>query len=213
MLYFYNNHGKQVGTNCPIQFGLEQTNCIIYCSSVIEWAYAQVGKKEIAKTIVRKSKKGTDLAKYLHSIGWKGIYWNPDVKNPFDSDNEHSYSYTIAKNKKRYYGIPVIGYVINYRPTDFYKNDPPWWKVWESRELDISKITKTDLSGFAKLKRVRFGFGAARGGKHTFLYGSGSIYEVHWGGISILGLYEKSPFLDYGWLSGILMIPPGNGVY
>jgi len=173
-----------------------------------------LGKKEIAKIIAGKSKKGTEFAKYLQTIGWKGIYWNPDVDNPFDDSNEHPYSYAIAKKTKTYYGIPISDFVINFRPTPVYSNNPPWWKVWESKKLDKNKMTQNDVAGLTKLKGVRFGFGAARGGRHTFLYGSGSIYEVHWVGIGILGnLYEKSPFEDYGWLSGVLMVPPENGVY
>ncbi len=94
MLYLYNNHSTECGTeyeNPPEGFTL--TNCIIYCTTVIEWAYNQLGKKDIAKKISTMAHDGIELAKYLNSIGWVSIYWNPDVRIPRDGDSEHPDSY------------------------------------------------------------------------------------------------------------------------
>ncbi len=230
MLYLYNNHSGQMGSKFPIPLPwCTKTDCITYCYTVIEWAYRKIGRKNIAKQVHRKRTKGTDLAKYLQRIGWKAVYWNPDIRNPFDGDNEHPYSYKIAKKKKTYYGIKISDYVINYRPTPFYIYDVPKYlssfnpteayyrfdlKPSAFRRLDTKKMTPKNTKGLIKLRKVRFGFGVARGGKHTFLYGLGNIYEVHWTGLGTFGnLYEKSPFEDYKWLSGAILLPPGNGVY
>lgn len=59
----------------------------------------------------------------------------------------------------------------------------------------------------AKLKRVRFGVGVSKGGRHTWLFSLGWVYEVHWDQIGP-SLYEKSSFETYGWLSGAIVLPP-----
>jgi hypothetical protein len=219
MLYFYNNHGNQVGSKVSNpQPGCTRTDCITYCYQVIEWAYQQMGQKSIADQVYKKRTLGTELAKYLQSIGWKAVYWNPDVKNPSDGQNEHPYSYTVASKNGTYYGIPVTGIVINYRPTIIMDQPGFFTSLLGVKPTPSPRMTAKDLTGINKLNSVRFGYGLARGGMHTFLYGSGSIYEVHWTGLGTTpngpnGLYEKSPFENYSWLSGVVLVPPDNGQY
>ena len=218
MLYFYNNHSNQVGSKNPNPPpGCTKTDCITYCYQVIEWAYQQMGQKSIADQVYKKRTMGTDLARYLQSIGWKAIYWNPDVNHPADGQGEHPVSYKQAKAGS-YYGIPVTGMVINYRPTVIMDQPGFWASLFGAKPTPSPKMTTQDLTGLNKLKNVRFGYGLARGGMHTFLYGSGSIYEVHWTGVGTTpngpnGLYGKTPFENYPWLSGAVLVPPDNGQY
>ena len=208
MLYLYNNHSTECGTNYenPPE-GFTLTDCIIYCTTVIEWAYNQLGQKDIAKKISTMTDDGIELAKYLNSIGWVSIYWNPDARNPRDDDSEHpdSYKNHVLKNSVYDNGLAISHSVINYNPTQL-------------SEEKKNRQTKKDSTGLDKLNKVEFGFGNARGGKHTFLFSKGDVYEVHWEGIGTSvngpdGLYEKSPFVDYGWLSGSLTLPPDNGQF
>ena len=218
MLYFYNNHDNQVGSkhaNPPPE--CTKTDCITYCYQVIEWAYQQMGQNSIAEQVYKERTVGTNLAKYLQSIGWKAVYWNPDVNHPADRQGEHPFSYKKAKAGS-YYGIPVTGLVINYRPTVIMDQPGFFASLFGAKPTPSPKMTAKDLTGLNKLQKVKFGYGLARGGMHTFLYGSGSIYEVHWTGLGTTpngpnGLYEKSPFENYQWLSGALLVPPDNGQY
>ncbi|MEA1933833.1 MAG: hypothetical protein U9N60_05310 [Thermodesulfobacteriota bacterium] len=57
------------------------------------------------------------------------------------------------------------------------------------------------------LKKVKFAVGVSRGGKHTWLYSLGKVYEVHWDKIGA-ELYEVTNLEDYAWLSGALVVPP-----
>jgi RHS repeat-associated protein len=218
MLYLYNNHGNQVGSkNVNPPPGCTKTDCITYCYQVIEWAYQQMGQKSIADQVYQKRTLGTDLAKYLQSIGWKAVYWNPDVNHPADGQGEHPVSYKQAKGGS-YYGIPVTGLVINYRPTVIMDQPGFFASLLGVKPTPSSKMTSLDVTGLNKLQKVKFGYGLARGGMHTFLYGSGSIYEVHWTGLGTTpngpnGLYQKSPFENYNWLSGAVLVPPDNGQY
>ena len=96
--------------------------------------------------------------------------------------------------------------VINYNPTS---ETHPGYKNW----YGMSQCpTPKDLTGYNKLKDVMFGFIAARGGRHTFLYSYGYTYEAHWNKIEA-DLYEKKSFRTHNWLEGILMVPPDNGVF
>jgi hypothetical protein len=66
-----------------------------------------------------------------------------------------------------------------------------------------------NLGAFNRFKGVRFAYGLARGGYHTFLYSYGDIYEVHWDQERD-NLYERSPFHGYAWLSGLMLTPPDS---
>jgi len=209
MIDLYKNHKHEVGRKyqgaCPQ--GAEKTDCITYCLNVLEYAYEMVGRKDVADTIRKKGKRGTDLAAYLKTLGWKAIYWNPDTRNPRDYSAsttdwyEHTYSYYVAKKKETYYQIPITALVVDYYPTDSQKH-----------KLRNEPKTTRKMKEFAKLVKVKFGYGLARGGYHTFLYGLGFVYEVHWDQIGD-DLYEKSPFVSYEWLSGAILVPPDNGVF
>jgi len=210
MKELYENHEHEVGSQYSgdVPAGAKKTDCITYVLNVLEYAYEKIGKKDIAKKIWSYGKKGTALAKYLQTLGWKAVYWNPDVRNPRDWNStgkkweEHPYSYHIAKTKKTYYDLTLTTpHIVNYKVTDI-STTPSRYKT----------ETKQETLSYRKLLRVKFGYGLARGGMHTFLYGSGYIYEVHWDKIGD-DLYEKVMFRNYGWLSGVILLPPDNGQF
>ena len=62
-----------------------------------------------------------------------------------------------------------------------------------------------------KASKVKFAFGIARGGYHTFLFAYGEVFEVHWDQEG-MKLYGKKAFKDYEWLSGALIIPPDSSL-
>ena len=57
------------------------------------------------------------------------------------------------------------------------------------------------------LKRIKFAYGLSRGGRHTWLFSYGRVYEVHWDQIGS-NLYDSSPFESFEWLSSLIVIPP-----
>jgi hypothetical protein len=167
------------------------------------------------QNIVRYVKKGMGqyLAEGLVKNGWVALYYNPDVLHPLDDDNEHPYSYNIAREKGVYGStqyppvIPVHDFVINYRPTpgNTFSLAPK------------NKQTTKDTSQTDKLKDVPFGFVMGRGGTHTALIIKGSIFEVHWdvGPFSHTNadgspyyLFDTSSFENkWPWLSGLIVVP------
>jgi hypothetical protein len=157
--------------------------------------------------------KGTTLAKGLEKVGWEGIYYNLDTFNPIDKGyayntphlkwEEHSYSYSVAKKNRRYYGLIVHDLLINFRPTEKYWDDTP-----------VLKKTNKESAKVSKLKSIPFGFLNAWGGEHTAIVVSGDVYEVHWSkGPDEADLFEKKDFetqWGWPWLTGIIHVPPGS---
>lgn len=181
--------GTQPGT--PVQ-----SSCIGWAMENVGAAYAAAGKStrwaEIQRTVIRNGAKGTELAKELKKDGWQALYWNPDTTTPADGSAEHTFSAAQVRRGRGYYGIAIDGQVTNYRPTS-------------------GGNTVEDKTGIDKLAQVPFFFGLARGGTHTFVGTRGQVNELHWAeDPTSPHLIEQSPLKDFAWLSGLIMVPPGN---
>lgn len=178
----------------------KSTDCITYALNVISHAFKSVGDENSAKRVWALGKKGSELAQYLvNQHGWSGIYINPDLKHPLDADAEHVYTGVLAEKKCQYYGIPLSFKVANYFPTP--KNHSAFQKLNKS-----IGATQLNTVGITSLNSVRFGFGLSRGGKHTWVFSEGKVYEVHWESVG-KGLYDETPLSDFGWFSGAMVIP------
>ena len=205
LIDLYENHSHEVGIKLkesdPVKYkDYESTDCITYALNVISFAFKSIGNDDAAKKSWSLGKFGTELAKYLVDIhSWKGIYINPDVNHPSDSDSEHSYSHHLALKKCEYYKIPLDYKVTNYDITP--KTSKAFGTLNKSKGL--TALNSIDISS---LELVKFGFGVSRGGQHTWLFSLGKVYEVHWDEIGS-NLYEASPLRTYPWLSGAIVIP------
>lgn len=172
--------------------GRSPTDCITYVRQVLEYGFGQVGQADKVRGVHSRYEKGTDLARYLVSIGWSAYYWNPDVKNPRDGSAQHPVSYKLAVESSHYYTVPIeTKMIINYNRTP-------------------SSKKPNEMDAFLKFSKVRFSFGLARGGDHTFLLSYGMLFQVHWDKLGA-GLYERSAFYDFEWLDGIVVVPPDAG--
>ncbi len=174
----------------------KESSCIGWAMENVGAAYKAAGKSErweqIQRVVVSKGSKGIDLAKELQKDGWQSIYWNPDAKHPNDNNPEHSFSALQASRGNGYYGLKVDAQVTNYRPTD-------------------GQGTKQDLSGIEKLNKVPFFFGMAKGGVHTFVGRQGNVNEFHWSEMpNSQHAIQDTPLKDWGWNSGVIMVPPGT---
>lgn len=206
--------------------GRSITNCIIYVSNVLIYAHEKIGyswRNERIDQLGRKDQNGTELAKYLvGQAGWKAHYWNPDVSDKSrDGSAEHSASYRdMVAAKKSYYNIPISGTIINYNKVNKESKTvwtsvpvitgPPVFGRVPQINVPIPVTASADnLKILDKFSKVKFAFGIARGGFHTFLVSYGVVFEVHWaeeGG----KLYGRVNFKDYEWLSGAMIIPPDS---
>lgn len=211
LLDLYKDHSHEVGIQMKKLFpskykDYDSTDCITYALNVISYAFDKSGNTKTAKHVWSLGERGADLAKYLVSIhAWKGVYLNPDAKHPQDGASEHTYSSYLVDKTCKYYQIPMSYRVDNYNPTS--KSHPSFKKV--NRKAGVTILNKVDIES---LEKVKFGFGISRGGKHTWLFSEGLVYEVHWDKVGI-ELYEASSLRTYPWLSGALVIPDDQASY
>ena len=198
----FKDHNHEVGTKYPgDKTGKKVTDCITYVRNVISHAYESTGQASLAAE-VWKYTEGIDLALFLKRLNWKAHYWNPDVRFPRDGTSEHPFSYQQAVKHGTYYKVKVDGFVVNYN-LDFKKHPKGGFFA------GCTPGANNNDAIWNKVSRVRFAYGLARGGYHTFLYSMGMVFEVHWDKIGT-DLYEQSSFYTYDWLSGLLLTPPDN---
>jgi hypothetical protein len=188
------DYGNQVGNKYTGErAGKTGTDCITYVMNVLTYAFEQTGKPDAAAGVRRNSDKGHKLAQFLTGLGWSAYFWTPDSRNPRDGQSEHVVAYKKAVSVKAYYTVPVTGLIVDYNLTPGSK---------------LARVA--DTAAFEKFSKVKFAYGLARGGYHTFLLSYGMVFEVHWDRIGP-GLYERSPFFSYSWLSGLVVTPHDSG--
>ena len=114
---------------------------------------------------------GTDLQKALVDLGWKSMYWNPDLSmneewdrleaemNPVKEGKKwnpiwggHAYRWSLVKRKQDYYGIPV---------------------------QDIQTLVNFGGKTPEEFKKVPFFVGTAHAGYHVFPGYKGQVIEAH----------------------------------
>jgi hypothetical protein len=211
MMDLFNNHTHEVGSELkklnPEKYkDLTSTDCITYALNVLSYAFKQVGNEEASRKVWKLGKHGTDLAKYLvNQHSWKGVYINPDSMHPVDANPEHAYTSHLASKTCKYYQIPLAYKVDNYNVTP--KTHTAFKKL--NKASSASKLNTIDI---ASLELVKFGFGLSKGGMHTWIFSKGKVYEVHWDKIGA-DLYEATSLKKFPWLSGAIVIPPGQAIH
>ena len=205
MLDLYRNHDHEVGSRLKeaqpeLYRDRQSTNCIGYVLNVLKYAFQKIGNNAAAEEVSRLASHGTRVAAYLvRRQGWKGVFINPDENHPADGVYEHVLVTGNAQRKCEYYDIPVEYKATNYRTTG--KFNPAFQTVSPRKG-----VTALDDVGYDALEAVGFGFGVSRGGKHTWLFSAGWVYEVHLDQVG-KGLYEAIPLRNFSWLSGAIVVP------
>ena len=197
--------------NIKAGWGLESTSCIDYVMQAMKLGFEKTGMASDWRRIAANVQegKGQWLAKGLVANGWVALYYNPDAVHPNDDDNEHPYTYKVAKNKKTYGSsewppiVPVWDLIVNYRPT-------PLPAAGRYNQPPHTTPTPPDTVKCNKLKDVIFGFLLAREGKHTAMICKGKVYQVHWDKApESRSVFDNqvafSP--DWEWNSGLIVVP------
>lgn len=160
---------------------LEATSCIGLATDCLGEGFEKAGMAEtwskIFKWLGRKGPDGsplfygTDLQKALVDLGWKSLYWNPDISqneiwdvmekdlNPLQEGKVwnpvwggHVLRWLEVQRKKKYYEIPI---------------------------QDIRTLVNFGISQPAEFKRVPFFLGTAHSGYHVFPGFNGKVIEAH----------------------------------
>jgi hypothetical protein len=188
-------------------------DCTEYLIEILRRGFEAAGHAELIDSIIKlavknsgkEGLKGIVLMKTLQDeLGWEGIYFNPDVEHPGDSDDEHPYTAYIAGAKGTYYGLNVNKdrSLLDYNPsstTDHQSN------------ITTSNGTELNTDAIEQAGDIPFGLVAARGGRHMAVIVDGDIYEVHWSkGATSPDLITAVPLEEWGWMSGVILAPPAG---
>jgi len=165
---------------------------------------------------------GTDLQKALVDLGWKSVYWNPDIDmnqewdtleaelNPLQEGKKwnpiwggHVYRWSLVKRNRDYYGVPV---------------------------QDIQTLVNFGTVTPADFKAVPFFVGTAHAGYHVFPGFKGNVIEAHsMRNLKSISNLEVGPFNPLNqeingipggtgaprwtnsehYRSGVIVVPPG----
>jgi hypothetical protein len=239
----FKSHPNQVGSKRRVALlrnhlpddtsGRTTTDCITYVAMVLTKAYEMVNRKVdadgIRRNLAANRARGLPLARHLvDKLGWSAHYWNPDVNHPDDGKyGEHNYTYWDAVKTRRYYstrpwgqgGVALKGFIVNYRPaTDYAVN-----LAYTDRKTGMrhNYATPPEFGAYNDFKQVRFAYGIARGGDHTFMCSFGYVFEVHYTAIGNNAydffadptgrgddLYSRTELPQFIWNSGIMVTPP-----
>lgn len=160
---------------------LEETSCVGLSMKCVGEGFEAAGMKDTWQKIYvwlgRKDAEGspmyfgTDLQKALIDLGWKSLYWNPDLSqnetwdiiekamNPAKEGKEwnpvwggHAYRWALVKRNREYYGVPVH---------------------------DIQTLVNFGVQGPDDFKKVPFFVGTAHAGYHVFPGFGGNVIEAH----------------------------------
>jgi hypothetical protein len=214
--------GLYKGTHSGDAEPVKATDCTIFVLDVLESAFTNQGRtdewtkvkakaREYTKLRKQSTLSGIDIQAALQSVlGWNGIFWAPDPKYPSYTwrsvkNDEQSYAYDIAKNRKTYYrgfvdtqypGVSIDQLVVNYAP-------------------ESGSSTTQDTANLEKLRGVPFGVLSAHGGYHMCLICYGKVCEVHWSEPSTSAkLFAETPLETWGglgnWGSGAIVVPTSD---
>jgi len=193
--------------------GLDVIDCVSFVLKVL-----RDGFNLTALQTDLKYKDGMLLSKYLVDRGWEAHFWCPDVyrkgvTRKGKPDGEHTVSFQKAINAPIIGGMPHKTEAFTYRaPFKYYDVELSGMIIgYNRKEPDKNLANKTaNQQAFDRLKKVKFCVGICRGGEHTFLMSNGVVWEVHWEEEGDK-LYEKTDFINFIWMSGIVVTPPDSG--
>lgn len=195
-----------------------RTDCQTYILDVLKYAFEKTGRRDLYRGMMGAFRKegttGTVMSKYLARNGWEAYLFMPDTDNPADGKPAHAKMYQNSKKSRTWWGVPLVDFIVNYNPTPDLKGG-------------AKQLTPRDEAGkkkFDSLSNVTFSVCVFTEGLHTALHSKGMVYEVHWDVLSEQSrvdnpnytrfyeseLYEHSPLWGFGWLEGIIVIPPDS---
>jgi hypothetical protein len=164
---------KKLGLNPELVNEMELTSCITMAMKCLKQGFEKAGPgqagiwKRIREFAVLNDLGGMAVQEALQQLGWKILYWNPDLsRNEMRAQFEKNRS---PRNKDRFWGLHDERYqIVSTRGT------------YLSNRVDDFRI----LVNFGRqtpefLKSIPFFLGTAHGGYHVFPGTFGQVIEAH----------------------------------
>lgn len=192
---------------------LQPTSCVGLARKCLAEGFAKASDTEIWKKVdaflVANDLDGTALQEALRKLGWKTLYWNPDLsQNAAWDEEERSKDPT---NIKRFWGYHTYRLITIQRKGMYYFN-----KVDDATSLvNFNRTLPRDF------KAVPLFIGTAHTGFHVFPGYNGTVIEGHSvrhiTSSTMIETSEFNPLTPGGgpqglpYRSGLFSVPPGYG--
>ena len=192
---------------------LQPTSCVGLARKCLGEGFAKAGDTEIWKKVdaflVANDLDGTALQEALRKLGWKTLYWNPDLSQNAAWDEEEKLK--DPTNIKRFWGYHAYRLITIQRKGMYYFN-----KVDDATSLvNFNRTLPQDF------KAVPLFIGTAHTGFHVFPGYNGIVIEGHSvrhiTSSTMIETSEFNPLKPGGgpqglpYRSGLFSVPPGHG--
>lgn len=204
---------RELGLDPKLADRLQAISCIGLALRCLDRDFKATGQSEVWNRLSKftrlNAQDGKALQFGLRKLGWKVLYWNPDVR--YNAEWDASEKAQDPENKNRWWGYHEYRWILLQRNGSYYMNP-----VDDARSL---VNFGTNVPKF--FKRVPFFLGTAHTGYHVFPGTNGSVIEGHSvRNITSHDMIESSKFnlLAEGggpngaFRSGLIAIPPGVAV-
>jgi hypothetical protein len=201
---------EQIGKNPALLPEMEPLSCVELMLNCLGEGFNSNGEADLWKRIrdytILNGVDGMATQNALQKLGWKILYWNPDVRYNHSWDAQERRQ--DPSNNDRFWGY----------------HEENWQDVQRAGKYIYNTVDDDRLLvnfGYftpAILKKVPFFVGIAHGGYHVFPGMSGKVVEAHsTKAITDSHNMESSPFnpmlgqgpTDGMYKSGLIAIPPG----
>jgi hypothetical protein len=208
----------------PLVSQILESSCELFANRFVKEGFAAVGLQaayaRINSFLEANDRDGLALAYSLKKLGWKIVYWNPDVNATPDlpTSNREIVGITLddhiedtrnALTRKIYGGVSIDALMINFEPLP-------------------KSTTPRDDRAFKALVKVPYYIGISHDGEHVWSGSYGSVIEAHssfdpdskrnletgafhppFGSPVGRIVVENRKRHKYFYYSGIIAIPPG----
>lgn len=205
---------RRLRVNPDLLSRMSPTSCVGLARKCMAEGFATVGKSNvwsrIDKFLVDNALDGTALQEALRLLGWKTVFWNPNLSK--NAEWDESEKLKDPENKKRFWGWHAYRWLTIQRKGMYYFN----------KVDDTTLMTNFGTRPPRAFKEIPFFIGTAHTGFHVFPGYEGIVVEGHSvRHITSPTMIETSPFnpLAEGggpqglpYRSGLFSIPPGYGI-
>lgn len=204
---------RSIGKDENLVDKMESISCVGLALRCLSRGFKAVGKEHIWTRINDHLRlnavDGTALQYSMRKLGWKTLYWNPDVSMNAEWDNQEKLR--NPENNYRSWGWHV------YRWYTLGKNN----MYYDNPVDDKTTLVNFGIKPPLIFKKLPFFLGTAHTGYHVFLGLNGKIIEGHSlraiTDITTLEYSEFNPLTPTGgpqgsMYSGLMAVPPGYGI-
>jgi hypothetical protein len=165
------NYLRRIGRNPNLLNQMRPTSCVGLALKCMGKGFEAAGQADLwqrirAFTLLNEA-DGTAMQAALQQLGWKILYWNPDVRLSDDWDRQERRR--NSRNTDRFWGYHQYNWMLASRHNKYLYN----------KVDDVRLLVNFGRQVPPAIKAVPFWLGIAHGGYHVFPGMGGRIVEAH----------------------------------